>query len=95
MASNKTILGYTDDDISKVINKFWNKLISDLNNVDDPDVYQGFLKFVINFKSSEELIDMLTAMNSVSIFIRICTTSFQLQFNSITISLRKMLITET
>lgn len=67
IVTNKAALGYTDSDISKVIEKFWNALIADLNACADPDVYQSFIKFVFNFKSSEELICMLTDLNSVCI----------------------------
>lgn len=71
IVTNKSALGYTDRDISKVIFKFWDTFITDLKNIKDPDVYQAFIKFVFNFKSSEELIDMLTSLNSVRINIGI------------------------
>ncbi|KAG4072519.1 hypothetical protein HA402_004608 [Bradysia odoriphaga] len=66
IVSNKASFGYTDSDITKIIDKFWNELISDLGDVKDPNVYQAFVKFVFNLKSSEELIVMLTALNSIN-----------------------------
>lgn len=40
-------------------------MIADLNTAKDHDVYQPFVKFVVNIKSSEELVVMLTDLNSV------------------------------
>lgn len=67
IVTNKSTLGFSDSDIAKLVESFWNTMITDLNTVSDPDVYQSFVKFVFNFKSSEELIDMLTGFNSVRI----------------------------
>ncbi|KAJ6647543.1 hypothetical protein Bhyg_02766 [Pseudolycoriella hygida] len=65
--TNKTTFGYTDSDISKIIEKFWNSLITDLNSAEDPGVFQFFIKFVVSFKSCEELMDMFIGLNLINI----------------------------
>lgn len=67
VVTNKAALVYSDDEILKIIEKFWNAMIADLSAVNDPDIYQPFVKFVFNIKTSEELIQMLTDLNSVRI----------------------------
>lgn len=67
VVTNKANFGYADNDITIIIDKFWDDMINDLGDAKDPNIYQSYVKFVFNLKTSEELIVMLTALNSVRI----------------------------